>query len=186
MSVYIRPGSDTYSYDFRIDGLRYSGDTGTSDRAEAKSYEQMMKDNVVVKTTLCRSMLRRARRTPTFNPDRPVGHVYMIRSGYFVKIGYSADPMERMRMVAVATPDTCELVFCVRGDMKLEKRLHKEFSASHYRGEWFFLCGKLKHFLDEAAKPENEDTLLPKLQRRGSANSHIRTNQTGQTITATT
>lgn len=43
MSVYKRPGAETYSYDFRLKGHRYSGDTGKSTKREAERQEDTIR-----------------------------------------------------------------------------------------------------------------------------------------------
>ncbi len=40
MPIFKRPGADTYSYDFRLKGVRYSGNTGCTNKREAERYEQ--------------------------------------------------------------------------------------------------------------------------------------------------
>ncbi|WP_259667104.1 tyrosine-type recombinase/integrase [Rhizobium lentis] len=40
MSVYKRPGKETYSYDFVVRGRRFSGDTGETKKREAKAFEE--------------------------------------------------------------------------------------------------------------------------------------------------
>ena len=40
MSVYKRPGKDTYSYDFIVRGRRFSGDTGATTKREAERIEE--------------------------------------------------------------------------------------------------------------------------------------------------
>lgn len=39
MSVYKRPGSQTYSFDFRVGGIRFSGGTGETEKRKAKQVE---------------------------------------------------------------------------------------------------------------------------------------------------
>jgi hypothetical protein len=39
MSVYKRPGKETYSYDFIFRGRRFSGDTGATKKRDAKAFE---------------------------------------------------------------------------------------------------------------------------------------------------
>lgn len=46
MSVFKRPGADTYSYDFRIRGRRFSGSTGCKTKRAAERWEQDEKDRV--------------------------------------------------------------------------------------------------------------------------------------------
>lgn len=46
MSVYKRPGRETYSYDFQCGGTRYSGDTGRAAKREAEKVEKSVRDKV--------------------------------------------------------------------------------------------------------------------------------------------
>ncbi len=149
MSLYKRSDSDFYSYDFQLDGRRYSGSTGTDDLQQAQRFEQTMRNDANGVSILCRSVIRRAARKLPTTIRSNSGYVYMIRSGYFIKIGHSNDPASRLKSISTATPDDCEVLFCIPGDVKLERRLHTEFAACHYKKEWFFLCGKLKQFVDE-------------------------------------
>lgn len=43
MSVYKRPDSDTYSYDFQFQGARYSGNTGEPSKRKAEQYVEALK-----------------------------------------------------------------------------------------------------------------------------------------------
>lgn len=44
MPVYKRPGSDTYSYDFRHGGRRFSGSTGCKKKRDAERFEEGVRD----------------------------------------------------------------------------------------------------------------------------------------------
>jgi len=44
VSVYKRPGKETYSYDFQLQGRRFSGDTGSRTKREAQAFEQARRD----------------------------------------------------------------------------------------------------------------------------------------------
>jgi hypothetical protein len=149
MSVYKRGDGEFYTYDFRMDGVRYSGFTGTADVEEARLFEKTIRDEVLAMSSFCRTILRKARRQFPTGAAARRGYVYVIRSGYFIKIGHSQDPAERFRSINTSTPDGCELLFFLPGEMKLERELHSEFAACHYKKEWFFLCGKLKRFIAE-------------------------------------
>lgn len=46
MSVYKRPGRETYSYDFQCGGARYSGDTGKSAKRDAEKVEKSVREKV--------------------------------------------------------------------------------------------------------------------------------------------
>lgn len=43
MPVFKRPGADTYSYDFRLKGVRHSGNTGCTNKREAERVEQQIR-----------------------------------------------------------------------------------------------------------------------------------------------
>lgn len=150
MVVYQRPGNGIYSYDFRFDGNRYSGSTGVYARDEAQEIERRIRGELYNENSgFCRAIIRRAKSKLPEKTKAKCGYVYMIRSGYFIKIGHSLDPAERFRTISTATPDGCELLFFFRGSMQLERQMHREFSACHFKKEWFFLCGKLKRFVEE-------------------------------------
>lgn len=149
MAVYKRANTEIYSYDFRVDGTRYSGSTGTADLEAARQLEADMRKDAMSVSILCRSVLRKAaRRLPEGRRTRR-GYVYMLRSGYFIKIGHSLDPAERLKAISTSTPNGAELLFTIPGNLRLEHELHAEFAACHYQREWFFLCGKLKRFVEE-------------------------------------
>ncbi len=50
MSVFKRPGSETYSYDFRLGGRRFSGHTGAKTRREAERAEERIRALAKVET----------------------------------------------------------------------------------------------------------------------------------------
>lgn len=161
MTVYKRSDSNHYSYEFQLDGRRYSGPTGTSDIEEAKEFEKQVRDDVSGMSILCRSVLRKASRKRLSIRNVKYGYVYMIKSGYFIKIGHSNDPSSRIRSISTATPDDCEMLFCIPGAVELERRLHQEFASCHYKKEWFFLCGKLKAFVTEFQRDFANETEYP-------------------------
>ncbi|MER9961706.1 GIY-YIG nuclease family protein [Mesorhizobium sp. M0045] len=148
MTVYLRADSGVYSYDFQLDGKRHSGSTGKTDVDEARAFERAIRSDAMSLGIFCRAILKRARHKAKGRRSKN-GYVYMLQSGYFIKIGHSHDPVERIRSISTATPDDCELLFCIPGTVRLERKLHAEFEACHHKREWFFLCGKLKQFVSE-------------------------------------
>jgi hypothetical protein len=150
MAVFKRPGISTYSYDFRFDGNRYSGATGVADIEAARRIEQQVRNELYSASAgFCKAIINRAKTRLPDKASAKSGYVYMIRNGFFIKIGHSHDPAERVRSINTASPDGCELLFWFRGSQKLERQIHKEFAACHYKKEWFFLCGKLKQFVED-------------------------------------
>lgn len=65
------------------------------------------------------------------------GFVYFIRCGEFVKIGFSANPSNRLRYLQTATPFDFSILGVHPGTKRHEKRLHAIFSHLHHRLEWF-------------------------------------------------
>lgn len=155
MAVFKRSDSNLYSYDFRLDGQRYHGPTGAETVEEARLFEKGVRDEILSIDGAFRTLLRSARRDIPTKTTAKAGYVYFIRSGYFVKIGHSLDPMERLKTLSCATPEGAALLFWFRGNQQLERRMHREFAASHHQREWFFLCGKLKQFIEMAEKAIN-------------------------------
>lgn len=149
MSVYKRTNSNFYTYDFRLDGVRYSGQTHCADIKDALAYEDAIRREIATISGLCRSILKRAISSRKTAITSRKGFVYMLKSEYFIKIGHSIDPIERIRTLSTAMPTECEMLFCIRGGVELERSLHDEFRSCHYRNEWFFCCGKLKQFVEE-------------------------------------
>jgi hypothetical protein len=54
-----------------------------------------------------------------------------------VKIGYTDDPIARIRALQTGCAEELEIVAIVRGDMKQERQLHKQFAGHRAHGEWF-------------------------------------------------
>jgi len=54
-----------------------------------------------------------------------------------IKIGYSRNPMARLRALQTATCAPLELLKVVEGDVSLERALHEKFRGGRRRGEWF-------------------------------------------------
>jgi Meiotically up-regulated gene 113 len=65
------------------------------------------------------------------------GMIYFIRTGEYVKIGYSTNVPTRLSGIKTATPYDIELLGTCPGTRATEKSLHDRFARLHYRGEWF-------------------------------------------------
>lgn len=79
--------------------------------------------------------------------------VYFIKSGRFVKIGFSHDPWRRLYSLKSSNPHPMELLGAIEGTRFEESRLHKHFRHQQHHGEWFRLRGDLKAFIAAEAQP---------------------------------
>jgi hypothetical protein len=84
-----------------------------------------------------------------WTPFHAEGWVYIIRSGDFVKIGYSLNPIERLNSLQVSSPNKMELLWQEPGGLQNEAAYHLRFRAHYERGEWFRYEGELREFLGE-------------------------------------
>lgn len=68
-------------------------------------------------------------------------HVYLVRSGNYIKIGIAIRVEDRLNGIQTGNPEKIELLFAQKHPYagELEKGLHALFAEKRYRGEWFSL-----------------------------------------------
>lgn len=92
-------------------------------------------------------------------PKQPVsGFVYYVRSGGFIKIGWTSDLTKRMK----GYPPDSILLAVEPGPRQLETRRHKQFSHHRTHGrEWYTMAPTLMHHVEtvksEHGEPEPVD-----------------------------
>lgn len=55
----------------------------------------------------------------------------------YIKIGFSEEPINRVRQLQTSSPGNLRLLFAMEGTMEDERELHGWFKNSKVRGEWF-------------------------------------------------
>lgn len=76
-------------------------------------------------------------------------HVYFIRTGDHIKIGYSRDASSRLADLQIACPTSLECLHVVEGTKKTEKRFHLRFRKERVRGEWFKVSPRILTFIEQ-------------------------------------
>src|SRR5262249_19839601 len=83
---------------------------------------------------------------PTLEPATKAGgesdgHVYLLKSGRYYKIGYSVHAGSRERQIALQLPEAATTVHVITTDDPpgIEAYWHRRFAAKRKNGEWFDL-----------------------------------------------
>lgn len=72
---------------------------------------------------------------PVRHPDEKTDYIYLIRGGDLVKIGYSINPVVRMKNLQAGSPIPLELLGYIVGTVHEERALHRRFAEHHsHRG----------------------------------------------------
>ena len=73
--------------------------------------------------------------------DRPIGYVYLFKSGRYYKIGKSNSAGRREYELSRQLPEGLKRIHIIRTDdpSGIEKYWHERFATKHKHGEWFDL-----------------------------------------------
>jgi hypothetical protein len=79
------------------------------------------------------------------------GFIYFVRAGRTnaVKIGYAANPEDRVRELQCASPHQLHLLGYMPGSKFDEADWHRRFGKERIRGEWFTLSFNLRSAINE-------------------------------------
>jgi hypothetical protein len=84
-----------------------------------------------------------------YGPPVQKSHVYIIRQGDYVKIGWSASWRSRVSSIQTSNPHPLEVLAVYRGGPKFERSLHDKFARHHWRAEWFHYCDEIESHIAE-------------------------------------
>ena len=76
--------------------------------------------------------------------------IYFITQGDdYVKIGYTKNnPGDRLISLQIGNPNLLVLYKVIDGGKAKEEALHTRFNIYHRRGEWYWLSGELKRYIN--------------------------------------
>lgn len=107
------------------------------------------------------------------------GYVYFMRpigAEGPVKIGWSAQPYERLASMATWSPQPLEIAATIEGDRTLERRFHHRFRHSYSHREWFLASSDLSEVIarivardfdtDELGEPMSGSNVIWSDERR--------------------
>lgn len=79
------------------------------------------------------------------------GFVYFVRSGDYIKIGFSEGDRAKDRIKALQTsnPHDFAILKVITGSRQKEAKLHAKFANAKHRGEWFKATPELLAFIEK-------------------------------------
>ena len=78
--------------------------------------------------------------------------IYFIRDGDAVKIGFAADPKNRLRSLRTGNSRKIFILGVMDGGLNEEAALHLRFGSDRIRGEWFRLSHEIISFIEERCR----------------------------------
>jgi hypothetical protein len=70
-----------------------------------------------------------------------------------IKIGFSIDPLRRIKELQTGHPAILKLICCIEGTRADERAFHQRFQKDRYQGEWFHPEPILRHLMRDYFKP---------------------------------
>lgn len=74
--------------------------------------------------------------------------VYFVRSGRFIKIGYTGNLNARLGQLGTSSPTVLQVLAVVDGDRDTEVAYHERWAKYRSHGEWFKYGPEIKEFLE--------------------------------------
>ena len=85
-----------------------------------------------------------------------LGHVYFIRRGDLVKIGFTRSLSKRLKAIQQASAKPSVLLGSVNTTAAVERHLHHRFRRLRVRGEWFRLEKPILDFISDETQPASQ------------------------------
>ena len=82
--------------------------------------------------------------------------IYFIQNGDTVKIGYAANPDQRVASLRSSSPHVIRVLGVMEGSPGDERALHQMFAQHRIRREWFKWCGDIQDYIANMALPYRE------------------------------
>ncbi len=82
---------------------------------------------------------------------------FALATNGLVKIGFSKNPLARIKSLRGTVGQPLKLVAVIDGDEADERRMHMRFGEFYSHGEWFFYRGRLKTFIETQPAPKQPD-----------------------------
>ena len=73
--------------------------------------------------------------------------IYFVRSGDYVKIGYTQHPQDKISVIGTSCPERIEVLLIINGTREDETVLHEFFKSDHHNREWFKFTAKVVKFI---------------------------------------
>lgn len=85
------------------------------------------------------------------NKEDNRGFVYVFANFFsgVCKIGFTKNPLNRLKQVQTGCPYKLEIVLVINGSVKVEKALHRKYKKFKTNGEWFLFRGELKESIQK-------------------------------------
>lgn len=92
---------------------------------------------------------RRPRRCRRFRGEGRKGTIYFVGHDDRIKIGFSTEPEQRIKVLQIANPERLMVHLLMPGSEAAEASLHERFSGHRIAGEWFRLAPEIEQFIAE-------------------------------------
>lgn len=84
----------------------------------------------------------------TYERVKRPSFVYFLESDGLIKIGYSIDPVNRVKSIRQNWPNPIRVLKVISGNWCMEQGFHAQFAAHRRNGEWFARHPELVEFID--------------------------------------